>query len=340
MGKIANFRRMSYPQILWALVGGSLIAVSYYQFNRGFNQDEFEAIHSSWKMLNEQRIWIDFFQHHHPLMYYALFPVIAFFGENSETVIVIRAIIFLLFLLIIFTAYKISLEIYKNREIALISLVLLLTTISFLTGVTEIRPDTPQTLFALISIFLLFRFYESQCLKSLVVSALCLGVSFLFLQKTIFLIAAIGGIFLVDIYQNKISAQKFLIYVFSFILSIIPFYLYLAWKGNLSLYFFFNWKFNLLFLDQFSPYHLLKSTYRQNTIYWVFYLLGILFLLKTRQQKRLGFLSLALLLSIFFVQVPRKQYLMTAFPLIAIISAGGVHWILKENKKMLIVVYY
>ncbi len=45
------FKRIDYTVLLWALLGVLLCLIFFNSLNREFDHDEFEAIHSAWKVL-------------------------------------------------------------------------------------------------------------------------------------------------------------------------------------------------------------------------------------------------------------------------------------------------
>ena len=55
------------------------------------NHDELEAVHTAWKTVQGEVIYADFFQHHHPLFYAWLAPVIMLSGERAATVVACRS---------------------------------------------------------------------------------------------------------------------------------------------------------------------------------------------------------------------------------------------------------
>ena len=55
-------------------------ALSIFRFLDG---DEFEHVHSAWHVLNGAIPYVDFFEHHHPLLWYLLAPVLALTGESA-----------------------------------------------------------------------------------------------------------------------------------------------------------------------------------------------------------------------------------------------------------------
>ncbi len=333
----AMFKEININRLLWIILGSILVVILFHSLNRFFDHDEFATIHTSWKMLRGEKIFVDFFQHHNPLFYYMLIPIIGALGDNIHTVIAIRLIVFLIIPLILLATYLIAKKIYNN-ETGIISLVLLVCTFSFATKVMEIRPDVMETLFALVSILFLFFYFEKRNLKYLILSSFLLGISFLIFQLALFLGFLIGCLLLFDVYKKNISFRDVLIYFFAFLFTLVPYGIYLFYTNSFYTYFQLNWILNMKFLLRFPPFDLLIQTYTMSTILIVFYFLGLLFFMKTLNQRRIGFLSFGLLLSIFFVRHPYPQYLMLAMPLIAMISASAIYAIFKNKRALLFAV--
>ena len=124
------------------LLTALLAAVFFLAVRRHFNHDEFQHIHTAWKILNGEKIYVDFFQNHHPFFYYVLAGIIAVFGENVTTILAMRIFSFLMLLLIILTAYCLSERIFKNRQISLIAILLLAATMIFVDLAIEIESLT------------------------------------------------------------------------------------------------------------------------------------------------------------------------------------------------------
>lgn len=328
---------ISATWLVWILFCALVVVILFVALNRWINCDELEAIHSSWKTLQGEKIYIDFFQNHHPFFYYLMLPVIAIFKESIATIIVLRIMVFLMLLLIFIVTYLISIKVF-DKETGIISVVLLATTLIFITPAIEIRPDVPQTLFGLLSIYFLVEYFENKSVKYLVLNSFFLGLSFLFLQKAVFLILLTGSILLVDAYRKNINYRNLLLCLSVFVITIAPYFLYLIYTGSLSSYIMFNWMVNMAYLNQFSPFGYLKIAFRENTMLWCFWLLGFLFFTETPNQKRLRALSLGLFIFVFFVRSPYKQYLMMTMPLVAILSANAINSIFRRNTKVFLVV--
>lgn len=330
-------QNINLTKFLFIIFYALLVLILINSINRSFDHDELESIHTAWKLLRGEKIFVDFFQHHHPFFYYLLVPLILIFGESTTSIIAARILIYLFLLLILFVTYRLAIKIF-NKETGLISVILLSTTPIFMSKAIEIRPDVPQTLFALLSLFYLFTFFDNKSLKNLTLSSFFLGISFLFLQKAIFLMILIGVILSFSTYKKQTNFRELVICSAVFLIPLTTYFLYLFSANSLSSYLMFNWLLNMKILNQFSAFRYLDDTFLTNTLLWVFYVWCFVTFMKTANQKRVGVFSLGLLMSAFFVRAPYKQYFMMAFPLIVIISAYAIHLIFKQNPKKLIVV--
>lgn len=331
------FSNLDPNKLIWFLLCILAIIILFVSLNRWFSIDEFEVIHSSWKIFQGERIYVDFFQNHHPFFYYLIIPIIAIFKESIVTIIVLRIVVFLMLLLIFIVTYLISTRVF-NKETGIISIVLLATTLIFITPAIGIRPDVPQTFFGLLSILFLVIYFENKAVKYLILNSFFLGLSFLFLQKAVFLILLTGGILLVDVYRKNIKFRNLLLCLFVFMVTIIPYFVYLIYTKSLSSYIMFSWIINMKYLNQFSPFGCLKIAFRENTMLWCFWVLGFLFFAETPNQRRLRALSFGLFIFVFFVRSPYQQYYMMAMPFVAILSAHAINSIFRKNTKVLMVV--
>ncbi len=237
--------------LYFLLLGVFILLFFLNSIYRYFDHDEFEAIHSAWKILNGEIIYIDFVQHHHPFLYYTIAPLLKIFGESIQSILFIRIIIFVLFILILIITYNIAIKLFDNKRIGLISVIFLSSMVMFFNKVIEIRPDVPQILFGLLAIYFFIVQSKTGSKKYTILSAISLGISFLFLQKTIFLAIGILILQLFRIYKGKITLDNIFIFWFSFTLPLIPYTYYLISNGFVSDYILWNWQINMKFKDSF-----------------------------------------------------------------------------------------
>jgi len=150
--KMLLSKRLGYLIIFGIL----LVFIFYGSMFRGFLVDEYEVVHTAWKIAQGEKIYIDFFQHHHPFLYYSLVPIILITGDDVIVLMIARMIMFILLVGVAVSTYCIAKSVYKKKEIALLSTTFLLSTLPIINRAIEIRPDTPQVLFGLLSVLFFF----------------------------------------------------------------------------------------------------------------------------------------------------------------------------------------
>jgi len=320
---------------LWIFLFILLAFISLISYRRFFGHDEFEAIHTAWKILTGERIYIDFFQHHHPFYYYAIAPLISIFGESSSSVIVLRMLSFTMFLSMLFITWRISKRLYNESFASLISVILLASSFIFTDSAIEIRPDVPQALLVLLSFASILSFFDNRSKPHLILSAVLLGASFLFLQKSIFAIAIMGLLLLVSLIKKQIKWSDIIIYAAAGILTVLPYLIYLFATDNIQTYYTFNWLINMKFLNTFSAVNGLGVILRTSLVLLVFYIIGMIFFAKTPSQIRISYISIGFLASTFLVRAPYNQYFLPAIPFMAIIAGNALYQTLKKCDKNL-----
>jgi len=279
--------------LLWVMFVAILVHLLFYIHYRWFAIVEVEHIHTAWLILQGKELYVDSFQHHHPLLNYLLVPVISIFGDTMNTIFFCRYMMVLMMGGILATTYFMARMIFKSSEVGLISIILTSTIVVFYGDIIKIRPDVPQTLAGLISIYFLFIFYDNKSIKSLVVSAVFLGISFLFLQKAIALIICIGILFLYDLYAKRLKIKEVLLFAGIFILTIIPYYIYLLVNGALEQYFVANWLLNMEIRDSqgHSTYVILLKIFKENMITGMLYVIGAVMLIWSNNKRQFVLLS-------------------------------------------------
>ncbi|MDH5325892.1 MAG: glycosyltransferase family 39 protein [Gammaproteobacteria bacterium] len=289
---------------------------------RGFDHDELEAIHTAWKMAAGEVIYVDFFQHHNPLFYYVLEPFLWVFSDDTSVLRIARLFMFTMYAAVLFVTYKLALLVLKERRDALLSVVVLAGTTYFFDKAIEVRPDVPQVLFGLMSIYWMFLYFDKRKLMYALLSGVSLGISFLFLQKAIFLILIIGLILARRLFNRSMPVQEFFYYWLAFAATVLPYALYLLLNDQFSTYITFNWLLNMKFSHTFSPVSGVLAIYQKNTLVWLFFIVGVACMEKGVMREIL-FLVLALMGSLLMVKAPYPQYYMMFLPLVAVVAALG-----------------
>ena len=144
----------------WLLIAGFAVLVVLIALQRQFDHDEFEAIKSTWKIFVGESIYVDFFQHHHPFLYYLLTPLFSLLGETKTTIYAARALMLCFTLGSLVMVHELA-RLLFSRRVAAVSVLFLLSVTMFVGKAIEVRPDVPQTFFGLLSLWLLYRFFDS-----------------------------------------------------------------------------------------------------------------------------------------------------------------------------------
>ena len=217
------------------------LALSIFRF---LDADEMEHVHSAWHVLNGAVPYVDFFQHHHPLLWYVLAPMIALAGESAATLVLLRLVFFLLTLAIAWATYRFARECQASREAAWLSVCLLLSMTTFVYVAIEIRPDVPQTLFGVLSALYFTRMLRSESSRDAVLSGVFAAAAFLFQQKAVLLIALYPAPFAVFALRRRLPWRLGLYLAGAFAAVCAPYAAYLAVTGSAGEYVVANWLLN------------------------------------------------------------------------------------------------
>jgi len=307
----------------WLLIAGFAVLVVLMALKRQFDHDEFEAIKSTWKIFVGESIYVDFFQHHPPFLYYLLTPLFSLLGETKTTIYAARVLMLCFTLGSLVMVHELA-RLLFSRRVAAVSVLFLLSVTMFVGKAIEVRPDVPQTFFGLLSLWLLYRFFDSGRKGLLVLSALFLGLGFLFLQKIIFLILLMHTVLFYRVMRRQLR-WSLLVQFSALLLAVWGGYcLYLAYTGELAQYWFFNFEFNMASTgySMGQAKVLIKHMAGFNGIVLLGLLLG-LFATRTQPQRELAVMAISLLGITVCYRAQYAQYYMSALPLVVIIAAAG-----------------
>ena len=315
--------RLAYIFELVLLAGGSLFLLYCFAFYRGVTCDEREHTYASFMFFRGFLPYRDFFEHHHPLLWFLSYPIVWFFHNSGYIWYVLRAVMLLVLAVDCVFISKICRLFSSDKLFPWVAVLLFLCSECVLHSGSEFRPDNLMLMFGVAGIYYWLCFIKYGWQAALNLSFLMFFLSFLALQKAIVLILPVAGVSLFFVSQGKVSWQAvgkaFILPVFFTICFVWFWYC----EGALKVYFEQNFLFNLMQRFDFSV-----DIY--NTPYcWcgVVGAVGILFFCRDVLFKVLAVLCLAtyFLLQIVFY-TPWLQYWLPIYPYFAIICA---FWTLK-----------
>lgn len=159
---------------------------------RRFNVDEFEHVHAAWYVLQGDVPYRDFFEHHHPLLWYLLAPLVALTEPSFDVLFVARGLMWVCFVGCSGLLFLIGRRLHSATA-GFWAAVLWTSFEPVLSSGYEVRPDTPMTLCLLGACLLLLRRTPTSDFGG---GALA-GVALLFLQKAVLFAPALAIVLLV-----------------------------------------------------------------------------------------------------------------------------------------------
>ena len=263
--------------------------------------DDWEHLSAAWFIFNGYIPYLDFFQHHNPLLWYILAPFFYVLKDPFNAFYVGRTISALFFLGSLYFIWKMMQRLgYSAKAYLYAVFVYLLYPVSHL-NYPQNRPDTPMIFFLLAGFYYWTVFYQSKKNRHIIFCYLCFFISFAFLQKAILFLAPFG------IYQLYLLFKKQLKWGQVLLAAVMPLTITFAygiylWHHNLLLrYWELNWILNAHFFRNYRMYTI--------TIYdYVFGIGGvaltIIGIIRCRDLKR-HLLSILLTFEIIFLMIPK-----------------------------------
>ena len=330
---IRSRRQRGLSVVVWSSLAFSLAVLALLSYYRFFDHDEFEAVHTTWKVAQGQALYTDFIQHHHPLLYYTLSPLFSIFGSTTDVLFAARAVIFVELLAAFFVTYWLAFELFytaaRRNLIAPVSVLLLSLLTLFTDKMLEVRPDVPQSLFSLLGLLFVLRFFRLRQASQLVLAGLSFGLALLFLQKAIIFLGLVGLVLLARLLSRNVRFGDLFIFGVSVLAALLPYGLYLALNGLLPNFLFWNYAFNTVYYDLRGrqPGQLTENVllfYRVNGPLLLLFGAGFFGFRKNRAAWEMLFLICGVLGFSLVTGRHNPQYYILAFPLVALFAARAL----------------
>ncbi len=309
-------------RILTGVFVALTLALALFRF---LDSDELEHVHATWLVLQGQVPFRDFFEHHHPLTWFVLAPLLAITGETAGAILVFRLVFFLLTLAIARVTYQMALECAASRTVARLAALLLLSMTTFVGVAIEIRPDVPQILFSMLSVLYALRTVRTGSGRDALRAGAAAAVAILFLQKALLVFAPYPFALLYFVRRGVLRWTHGLWFLAGLAAVCAPAVGYLLATGSVDDYLISNWMINArVGANAYSVTWLAPDVLRdfaRNAPFWVLVIAAAI-VLPLRPALRpyavpfwLGFTTLVL---IFALNRVVDRYLGATMPLLAI----------------------
>lgn len=315
--------RLAYIFELVLLAGGSFFLLYCFAFYRGVTWDEREHTYASFMFFKGFLPYKDFFEHHHPLLWFLFYPVFFIFHNSEYIWYALRAVMLLILAVDCVFISKICRLLSSDKLFSRVAVLFFLCSECILHSGSEFRPDNLMLMFGVAGIYYWLCFVKYGWQAALNLSFLMFFLSFLALQKAVMIILPVAFVSLFLVSRGKMSWQAvgkaFILPVF-FTICFVGFWYY---TGALRDYFELNFVLNLMQRFEFS-----FEIY--DTLYCWFGVGGAVGILFFCRDVLLKVLAVLCLVTFFLLQIvfytPWIQYWLPVYPYFAIICA---FWALK-----------
>lgn len=180
---MTNTSKLLNLNLVLAFIGIVLTLI----FNSTIICDEFEHLRMSWFVSQGEVPYRDFFEHHHPLIWYLFAPILLALPHNALLVFyTAKTFAFIAVLLTYYTIYLIIRRFLGGVTLVPYFFALLFTFYPIWYCSSIFKPDTFVRLFYFYGLYTFFCYLETQKLKNLIFCAISFTIAFLFLQTILF----------------------------------------------------------------------------------------------------------------------------------------------------------
>lgn len=323
-----------------------IIFLLFQAFNQKIDGDENEHLYGAYMIFQGYIPYLDFFEHHNPLLWYITAPLYIFFENDINIYYIVRFITFILIMLIAYYTYKISKLLTLPTLYSLLSVCFYLSFDITKEAGIQFRPDVPMALFIIIGIYYLLHALQHNQLKNLIISFFCLFISYSFLQKAIAFILPISFYIIYLIIKKKITLKNIIYACILPLIFTILYALYLYQTNSLTLHYIYNYKFNIINTRDFE-YFKNKSflLYRSPTIIFCFLTTFFVFIKEIKKKSQIFFFAFYTIICFFvlihIVYASEKQYVLPILPFFSICIAFALQTIKsKEIYKTLFLITF
>ncbi len=329
MDTIPTWRILVFVLILLAL--GIRIPLLQHRY---FDPDEFQHLHGAYSISQGMVPYKDYYEHHTPWLHYILRWLFPIWGTSLTTIFAARALMLVFTVGILYLTYRLGKQLY-GKNVGLISTLLLAYILIFLEKTLEIRPDLPEVLCWLAGLIALIHGIRNDQPRWYLLSGLALGGAVMFTQKALF---GIAGVFVAMAWMHidhrftlpwRRQGKFTLLFIAGLAVPIVLTMLFFLVQGGLTAFIDYNFIMNSQWKTKFWPYNYIRRFIQQNPFLSVLglggWLLSVLSLLRWENIRR-GMVvptaaTVTLLIGLYVMPVPYRQYYQLILPLWAIYAA-------------------
>jgi len=249
-----GFLKINLPKIYFILqiIFGIYAAFWILFYHEPKTGDDVEHLHSAWLVFQGKVPYVDFFQHHNPLLWYLFAPLMGMFAYEIVIFDIVRIISTLVMFITLYFAGRIAGQnICKNKYATLLTIASVFPSYVVLSG-QDFRPDNYMVCSFIVGLYYFFAYLESYKARHLIISFVLMFLTFMFMQKSVFFLGIFGLIVLYLLYKKDIKMADFAKSLILPFIGAIWFIGWLAYHHMIELYWKANFIFNLYIPDVYD----------------------------------------------------------------------------------------
>ena len=320
--------------LLTILICLNISILFLYAYIHIVNVDEREHLYASYMIHNGYIPYRDFFEHHHPLLWYIFAPLLYFCDNTPYIWYIIRTFGLIIIFGCTYYVYKLMYIISNNKQSSLIAALFYLSfDITRISG-TEFRPDNLMILFFLAGLYTYLKYIKTQQWPFLASSYALLFLSFFTLQKNFFMLITLAAIIIYTAIKNRNLRRQILLTLALPITLTASYILYLYYHNSLKDYFELNW---LIYLYRHLDYTFIA------TKKYIVPLIGAICIF-IPNIKKLPYINIIKILYIIEIinllfTASSEQYFLTLYPFLAIILATTLYQFKQQYQIIVIPIF-
>lgn len=261
--------------VAWLLLAAAALLIPTLSLRHEIYSDEIEHVHASWLVSCGQRPFTDFFEHHHPLLWYLLALVLPLTSQTAATLLTLRLLVLLPLAAIVVLGFRLARLGSPSPRAAWLSAALLASMSEFVRVAIQVRPDVPQTLCVLAGVLLLPGALDSRSRGRALAAGGLLGLGFLFSLKTALPIAVVMGALGYRCWRQRLPWTLAGVFLAGCLVPAAGYAAYLFSSGGLRDYWVANWALNAAVTGHKARVRPLQSPVFVNVGFWLAAVSGV-----------------------------------------------------------------
>ena len=254
--KVQQFWSLTLPKIFFILqiIGGLFGAYWILLHHQPQTGDDVEHLHSAWLVFQHKIPYIDFFQHHHPLLWYLFAPLVGFFAYDIVIFDIVRTISTGVMLATLYFSGEIVRRFICKSQSYMATLITVATVFPsyVLFSGQDFRPDNYMVFAFILGLHQFFGYLDTHKTKALILSFVFMFLTFMFMQKSIFFLGLFGLIVLYLLWKKEVLWSDFMTALVLPVFGAAVFVLWLFKHNMFEIYWKANFIFNLYIPDVYN----------------------------------------------------------------------------------------